>query len=540
MIRRVIKKIESYIEDVDTRKYVKHSGVVFGKGEAHQMLGGPEILFELNQAHSSHIAYAYLARCLVENFGGCIKAYTARQPASLIKRLEWQILHFLSLREFNVYESFGTVAYVLPKISAHQANRARQRTEILLESIRTKRDIEEIHLDGVWVGDLIYDSYLRDCNKPTIAPEDRAFKSYLLAAVETYTYWCDYFNAHDVRALNLSHCGFVSSIPLRIALKRSIPSFQANATHLYRLSQERPIAYTEFIDFPDLFSKLPIEIQKSGPELAKRRIDRRLSGEVGVDMAYVKNTAYGAFKSSRLITESPRKKVLVATHCFFDSPHGYGGNLFPDLYDWIYFLGEMSLNTDYDWYIKTHPDYLEGTVEVIDSFINKYTKFVSLPADASHHQIINEGIDVALTVYGTIGFEYAALGIPVINASRCNPHIAYDFNFHPKDMHEYEQMLLNLGGISLQINKMQVYEYYYMKHLYYSDSWLFKDYNQTILKIGGYAEQFTSKVYGNWLEDFTAQRHDLVVAILQKFVSSGDFRLGPQHDVHTLTNSGSV
>ena len=50
-------------------------------------------------------------------------------------------------------------------------------------------------------------------------------------------------------------------------------------------------------------------------------------------------------------------------------------------------------------------------------------------------------------MYGTIGFEYAAMNIPVINASLNNPHIAYDFNINPKTRENYQKILKNLKNI---------------------------------------------------------------------------------------------
>ena len=40
--------------------------------------------------------------------------------------------------------------------------------------------------------------------------------------------------------------------------------------------------------------------------------------------------------------------------------------------------------------------------------------------------ILNINVDAVFTVNGTIGFDFAILGIPVINASLNNPHINYD------------------------------------------------------------------------------------------------------------------
>ena len=183
------------------------------------------------------------------------------------------------------------------------------------------------------------------------------------------------------------------------------------------------------------------------------------------------------------------------------------------------------VETDYDWYIKTHPDYLPNTMNVIKSFIQKYPKFHLLPADSSHHQIIAEGINVVLTTYGTIGFEFAALGVPVVNASLNNPHIAYNFNLHPKSVDEYRETLRNLEQINLKIDINEVYEYYFMKHLYKSSNWLFDNYEKMQEELGGYYEQYSPKIYEAWMLELSFAKHAGILEKLDIFVDSGEYRL---------------
>ena len=75
------------------------------------------------------------------------------------------------------------------------------------------------------------------------------------------------------------------------------------------------------------------------------------------------------------------------------------------------------------------------------------------------------GINLVLTVYGTIGMEYAYYNIPVINASINNPHISYDFNYHPKNIHEYEQAIINYKNLKINYSKQDISEYFYMRYL---------------------------------------------------------------------------
>ena len=123
-----------------------------------------------------------------------------------------------------------------------------------------------------------------------------------------------------------------------------------------------------------------------------------------------------------------------------------------------------------------------------------------LPEDISHHQIISEGINFALTVHGTIGFEYAYFGVPVINASQNNPHISYDFNIHAKNIEDYSEVLLNLNKLKIKINKNEIYEFYYMHNIYYETNFFIKDYENFLIEIGGYKNLFNPGIYDKLIE----------------------------------------
>ena len=508
-------------------RFMKHNRQVFSR--PGRVPKGRVVLMELNDMQSAHIAYSYLANALATEYGAGIAAYVPRASASRWRRLAFRLKQAWGAEAVGVYRSFGTVEFVTIQVSAAQKEAARRALPEILGGLRTKRDIEKLEIDGVWVGDLIYDTYLKIFGRPTIDRDSREFQDFLLESIELFMFWKDYFDSHDVQAVNVSHCVYNLAMPLRLAVQRNIPVFQASATHLYRMSRKNLFAYNDFHYFRERFAALPEPVRKAGIEEAQRRIERRFAGTVGVDMAYSSRSAYGAPRHERLLRESPRKKVLIATHCFFDSPHSYGMNVFPDFYEWLDFLGRMTEVTDYDWYIKTHPDYLAGTKEIIEGFIAKYPRLTLLPADASHHQIIAEGISAALTVYGTIGFEYAALGIPVINNSPNNPHIAYGFNLHSRDEEDYRRLILGIETLDFRIDTRQVYEYYFMRNIYNTEDLFFDDYNATERALGGYRGQFSPAVYARWLDQWSPAKHQSLLAALQAYIRSGDFRMDYRH-----------
>lgn len=522
-IYKILKtKYYTYFLDKITKLFLVHNCKIWRKFNSIENNSDAEILFELNEMQSGIIASSYLANVLS-------KKYQAKLVGYYLSRSNWKSFFGLWPRAHEkVYSSFGMYKVLCTNLNIRQKKESRVLFAEVYSSLKTKRDIEYISVNGLLLGDLIYDSYLRK-GHPTIDKKDKSFIASLRNSLDIYIFWKDYFDTHNIKAINVSHCVYNWAIPLRIAISKDIPAFQISSQFVYRLSKKNLFAFSEFSEFKKVFSVLPLDAQINGLKQAKERIDLRFKGEVGVDMKYSTKSAYGDHKLERLLGKSQKVKILIALHCFFDSPHSYGHNLFPDFFEWLDFLGKLTLKTDYDWYLKTHPDFLPGNMPIINDFLKKYPKFNLLPANSSHHQIIEEGINVALTTYGTIGFEYAALGIPVINASLNNPHIAYNFNIHPKSLEEYTEILHNLDRIDLKIDKNEVYEYYFMKHLYNSNGWLFDDYAQMENELGGYYGQFTSNIYQYLMKNFTITNHCDKIKALSSFIDSGDFILENRH-----------
>ncbi len=502
--------------DHSERAFVRHNRRIWTRESSNE--SNAEVLVEETVIASSIVALGYVANFLAKMEDAKIIVYTKKHSLLLPRAIR------------KIYESLNSeFLFFSDKSVRDKANRL---LDQIYPSIKTKRDIENICIDGVPVGDLIYDTHLRKHLVPTIDLESIEFRQTLLESMCLYVYWHEYFKLHNVKAVIVSHCVYTwNAIILRIAVHRSVPVYQVTAQRIYYITDSHSFrAYNDFMDYQERFKQIESGKSDEALALAKERLDLRFSGHVGVDMHYSTKSAYTDYDlNERVVKKSPKVKILIATHCFFDSPHPYGINLFPDFYEWLTFLGEISEQTDYDWYIKTHPDFLPGNAAVIDELVSKYPKFRLIDARTSHHQLIEEGIDVALTVYGTIGFEYAARGVTVINASKCNPHIAYDFNLHPQTVSEYEEILLGLPDCELSIDINKVYEYYYCKYLSSFDDWLLDDYHQFIEKIGGRLNQVGSVSYSQFLSEFSLSKHQGVIRTIEKFIESGDYCIERKH-----------
>ena len=253
---------------------------------------------------------------------------------------------------------------------------------------------------------------------------------------------------------------------------------------------------------------------------------------VGVDMPYSTASAYSTKNYNNFeLKKTGKISILVAVHDFFDSPHSYGDNLFPDFLEWLECLAEMSSKTNYEWYIKTHPDVVGNSEEVLKELVLKNKNFTLVPKEVSHHQLIKEGISVVLTVFGTIAAEYAYLGKLAVNASINNPHIAYEFCLNPKTVEEYKAIILNLPSLieSFKPDTQQILEFYFMHNIYKQKTWMLQDLDHALQVLGGYSRLLDWRIVPYFFESGNSTKLMDIPTSIKTFLKSGDFVFGREH-----------
>ena len=157
-------------------------------------------------------------------------------------------------------------------------------------------------------------------------------------------------------------------------------------------------------------------------------------------------------------------------------------------------------------------------------FLKKYPRFTLINSNISHSQLISEGIDLVLTVYGTIALEYAYFKIPVINASINNPHISYNFNYHPKNIKEYKNAIINFKKLNINFDKKQIYEYFFMRYL--CTFYIFPD---QLTNPGPLSQEYTS--YQKWLNIFNETLHFTTNSKIKKFIQSNKYRMKVHNEI---------
>lgn len=478
------------------------------------------VLVELYGVHQTVLAFSYFVNILADQHKSKIVSFSLSYRS--------KVLYYLRNRQMlEIYKSFNSNSHMNMKINDRLLQRAMLIFEEVLQHINSKNDVLDISINKDVIGNEIYEAYLREFIRPTIDINSIEFKNFLLECLKTYVFWDDYFNKHYVTGVVLSHGIYRYGIIKTIANRKGIPVYLPTVRSLYCLRDSTEWGMQNYRLYPEKFISLTKDARNNGLIWAKERLTLRLTGKVGVDMSYSTKSAFSPnFSSKRVLRKSNNIKILIATHCFFDNPNCYGRNLFPDFYEWISFLGEISKITDYEWYLKSHPDLLPGNDEVLNELLNKYKKITRVPSETSHLQLVAEGLNFVLTVYGSVGHEYPLLGPIVINAGEKNPHIGYDFNIHVKSVEEYQDYLLNLEKVNYKVDKQKVYEFYFMHHKISGvvDNFFFKSFHDFISTVKS-EDQNSSVAYEYFLNEIDQGNDEFICQKIKNFIESGNYRL---------------
>lgn len=528
-----MKKIIFFISyflttDKIIKKFILHNKENF---KDHSFKKKNLILVEFNGWSLQHIIISYISNVLAKKYSGTIYAYPGyvlnKYSLDWLSKIKFLLANFFPIKQFLIYSSFGTRKFFYPSIDNTEKIIAEKIYEQEITKIKKLNDILNIKINKVYVGDLIYDSYLKFYKCPTIDLNENKFKNFLFESIKSFVFWERYLKQNNVKGIVFTHAVYSGAMLTRIAAYKypKIKLISGNSNSVYHFNKNN---FNPWLDFKSLkkdFLKLtPLE-KKRGLNFSKKLIKQRVKGIDNSDINSAKKSPYNHNFKKRVIKNNSKIKILIATHCFLDSPHIFGKFFFPDFFQWLNFLSKISKKTNYDWYIKSHPNFNPITFQLLKDFVKKNKNFKLLPLHYSHKQILKEKINFVLTVYGTIGWEYGYLGIPVINASKNNPHYNYKFNINPNSIKDYKKILLNLKNVKLKINKKEIYQFYLIAYIYHVVDWIFRDQEQLKKALKNFNKSFEKETYIKWINSFDINKHNKINKSLVNFLNSKNFKI---------------
>lgn len=336
---------------------------------------------------------------------------------------------------------------------------------VVKSRLKTKEDLACLKINGILVGDLVNDSYLRFKPAPTINLSDLYLIYILWQAHRDIRRATRYFRFTNPVLFITSYSTYIQhGIAVRVALNEGVRVHTIYSNYQEfskRLSIDDWTHTKNTEDYAVNFESYLDQDQKL--KEAETALCLRLAGVVDFATSYMKKSAYAQTMAT---VPNVQGCLVIFLHDFFDSPHVYRSMVFTDFWEWICFTIEHLQAQGIRFFLKPHPNQISASDEVIAALQNRYEGLLWIPVEVTNKQLVEAGMACAVTVYGTVAHEMAYLGVPTI-ACGDHPHVAFDFCKTAVTKEEYAELLSGYTKLSFDKNAMreQSLIFYYMHNM---------------------------------------------------------------------------
>ena len=524
IINKFIKSIKTkFVLDSNETKFINHNNELWFKNR--KIKSNKVILVDLFNWNPFICFWSYLVNFLSSKLNAEIKFFYFNLYQT--KSSEFSV-YINKIKK--IYNSFN----VKEGISEYNFKYSKVENETYLKKFNQYNKVEKIinfKRNGILLGDLIWDTYLRINHKPTILNRDESLKKIFFRANKIFDEVNKYFNLNKVMCVIPSHTYYISyGIICRIAARRKVPiiklfakNFGNNQFHLIKLRKSSNYQnITEeypYFEFKKTFRKLSKKNKAIALKKGKKILSKRISGEFDKSLPYMKLSSFNKLSINNQIIKSKKPKIFLFPHSYIDAPHRYRSILFNDFYYQMRFFLNISKRINkYQWYYKPHPNELKWGKNIHKDILKDFPNVIKLNKNFSHHSVISTKPDLIITNHGTIAHEYAAFKIPVL-CTGDNPHINYNFCFHAKSLKHIKNILFNLKKEKLKINfdKKYIYEYLFMRYEYFLNLYGKDKYiNDKYFAFKNVKSNQTSKVFSNFLK-YSKLKGDSINSYLNNF-----------------------
>ena len=341
------------------------------------------------------------------------------------------------------------------------------------EGAELRERVMALEFEGLPVGDLIYDTHLRQTGRPSIEKLDEVLISHIIDAFRIYKASDVILKSGAVQALCTLHMAYYHlGILSRLALAYGIPVIQSLSCNPYRirrfhsfLNARDAVGLFEAREFDHVFN----HERETAVATGRRYLDRRLAGlaelgfQDGVEGPYGSTRRrYEKEELCRVLNWDASKPVVVLmSHVFHESPHAVGGNLYNDYYEWLSETLEVAARTpNVQWLLKTHPQqkYFDEMLrhspllisrhEVMERLMAPYrnVSHIALSPDDLHTAGLVAVSHAIVTQHGRAGYEFAACGVPVVTSARA-AYGGLGFTIEPPSREAYREQLSRIGDL---------------------------------------------------------------------------------------------
>lgn len=377
--------------------------------------------------------------------------------------------NFFTSSLMKMHKKFGTKLIFDAELKFKDQEKVQNELKYITQNLNTIEDIFNISIIEIKIGELIYDTYLRFFNLPTIEDiRDKRLISIIEIAINIALNFENVILKKNIKCLFNTYTSYIGhGITTRLCLKHNIPVyvFGMYTEIIQKVEKDNPYHCSKHWNFSP--NK---EIESENIIKAEKLLKGRFSGEIDSAVFYMNQTSFQETTLNKNLSTSFKEKkrnVVLYSHDFYDSPHVNRSLLFNDLYQFLNeTLKEMVFDTQTQYWIKIHPngigDCKERTIDLVNSFDCSHFKI--LDDSVSNLNIIELKPDLIVTARGTVAMEMAFFEIPVV-ALYDNPYVNFNFAHTCYDLESFYSIIKGEKTTEINFDKNLIYSFYYQAYL---------------------------------------------------------------------------
>ena len=236
-IERAMGKFRGNIwfKDVNTIKFIAHNKKVWsGWGNKNSEA---IILFDYFSIAETEIARSYLLNVLAKKHNAKIVVYSHRKSSSPV----WD----------QIYKSFNVDEHLKISLTSDQQARSSKLSNEIIINTKTKQELFNLRIFGVWIGVDIYEEFLAACVEPTVIIDDSRLHKIIKEGIDALIFWKEYMEKNKIKAVISSHigCRLEKNVPLKIAGQLfNIPFYSTHTRNITYIPQ--PHQYYQEVVLP--------------------------------------------------------------------------------------------------------------------------------------------------------------------------------------------------------------------------------------------------------------------------------------------------
>ena len=360
----------------------------------------------------------------------------------------------------------------------------------LIDKINTTDDFLNLKYENVFVGKIVYDHYIRFTGIASIKYIDPKFYYFLSKTLRIHHDYKKILKSDSFKNIIQAETQFIPSCIIfqnSLLNKSKVFSKLGGASNQIsvRIYNDIKHVYKNRYRFSSKLFNLIFEKYKDlALDSSKEIIKHRFLGTCGyeVDHDAEENSQHKIEHPSNLIDEYTKTDICKKYNWDEKKPIGVifsidltdgiftdSWRLFKDNLSWIRETLESIKHMDHvNWLIKAHPnDIIKKVVTTTQIEVRKLSKdyehIKEFPIEYSNNSL-NKFIKAAVTLNGSVGYEYPSLGVPTIICGE-TLYSGKNFNYEPKNKNDYFELLKNLEKLKKptdeQIEKAKTFIFIY-------------------------------------------------------------------------------